>query len=83
MYWARKMTSHPMILRIPVASRDAFLPTRSEEMAPNTEPGIAPTNSRACIVRVREGVGGREGRRGIERRGIERRGREREREERD
>ena len=60
MYWARKMTSHPITLRAPVASRDAFLPTRSEEMAPNTEPGIAPIASRACIVRVREGVGGRE-----------------------
>ena len=64
MYWARKISSHPIILRTPVASRDAFLPTRSEEMAPNTEPTIAPTASRACIVRVREGVGGREGRPG-------------------
>ena len=58
MYWARKSSSHPITLRTPVASMDAFLPTRSEEMAPNTEPSIAPTASRACIVRVREGVGG-------------------------
>ena len=69
MYWARKISSHPMILRTPVASRDAFLPIRSEEMAPNTEPTIAPTGNRACKVRGRDRVREREGGRGIGREG--------------